>query len=157
MSECSVTGSIPSWMGSFTQLRLLYLGTNNLTGPIPPFDGLSSIMELYLNINQLTGPIPASLGGLTTLTKLYIDRLSISGPIPPSLGQLSSLKSLYLDNTQINGTIPEELANLLPALTALDLRVTKLVGTVPAGLLSNAIVCDGYAPWGWPAGSGPYW
>ena len=65
-------------MGRNTQnlsnLEVLVLGTNGLSGPIPPELGqLTRLTSLHLHGNQLSGSIPVELGNLTGLTRLRID------------------------------------------------------------------------------------
>ena len=90
-------GSIPSELGSLTNLALLNLGHNELTGRIPPELGsLARLTGLDLSDNQLTGPVPAELGNLTNLVSLQIGFNDLAGPIPPELGKLANLTSLQL-------------------------------------------------------------
>ena len=61
----------PVWFGVTCQgnsVTRLYLIINQLTGSIPSEVGsLSNLQFLGLNYNQLTGPIPSELGNLTNL------------------------------------------------------------------------------------------
>ena len=53
--------SVPE-LGSLTNLGMLSLGVNQLTGPIPPELGnLSGLLNLWLSDNRLTGCVPATL------------------------------------------------------------------------------------------------
>ena len=58
-----LTGSIPSSLGSLSNLRWLWLLNNDLTGSIPSSLGSlsSNLGVLWLRNNQLTGSIPAAL------------------------------------------------------------------------------------------------
>ena len=95
--ENQLTGSIPSSLGSLTNLEFLYLQRNQLEGSIPSSLGsLTSLRYLYLYDNQLTGSIPSSLGNLTNLKFLYLDINQLTGSIPSSLGNLTNLKGLGL-------------------------------------------------------------
>ena len=128
------TGSIPSNLGSLTELTVLDLSAGHLSGPIPPELGqLSRLTHLYLGNNQLSGPIPPELGQLSQLTHLSLSVNQLSGPIPPELGQLSRLTHLYLGNNQLSGPIPPELGQL-SQLTHLSLSVNQLSGPIPPEL-----------------------
>ena len=64
------SGTVPTSMGTFTDLYWLGLGGNNLNGTIPTSLGLLSNLEwLGLHLNRLTGTIPTSLGSLSLLSK----------------------------------------------------------------------------------------
>ena len=63
------TGTIPTWLGSFTYLNYLYLDGNHFTGAVPAELGnLTNLWDLTLNSNQLGGPLPAQLANLTNLS-----------------------------------------------------------------------------------------
>ena len=109
---------------------ILYLSSNNFSGPIPPEIGrLSQLEELNLSRNELTGPLPPELGNLTNLEKLDLRWNQLSGSIPSELGNLSKVE-LRLDGNQLSGRIPEELSKV----EALYLRDNKLSGSIPAEL-----------------------
>ena len=144
LSERGLTGTIPSELGSLSNLGGLYLGGNSLSGTIPPELGsLSRLAVLSLWGNELSGTIPAQLGDLSNLLWLYLDRNQLSGTIPAQLGNLSNLLWLYLDRNQLSGSIPAQLGNL-SNLTSLVLSENQLTGQIPAelGRLSNLTRLD---------------
>ena len=96
-------------------MTLLELGTNSLTGSIPPQLGnLTNLVHFYLNNNSLTGFIPGELGNLTNLLNLNVSSNSLSGTIPSELGNLGqNLSSLSLNNNELCGAIPPTLINLV--------------------------------------------
>ena len=64
LNDNQLTGSIPSSLGSLTNLAQLFLSDNQLTGSIPSSLGsLTNLLEGHLELrnNQLTGSIPAAL------------------------------------------------------------------------------------------------
>ena len=130
----SLTGEIPSSLGSLSELKALSLASNSLTGPIPSSLGnLSQLEDLFLRYNSLSGPIPSSLGNLSELKVLALDSNSLTGTIPGSLGNLSQLESLVLQYNSLSGTIPGSLSNL-SRLEKLYLGSNGLSGTVPGSL-----------------------
>ena len=73
----SLSGSIPSELGSLIKLTHLDLSSNSLTGEIPrELSGLSNLVEIRLSGNSLTGCIPSALkdvktNDLSSLNMLY--------------------------------------------------------------------------------------
>ena len=53
---------------------------------------LSNLTLLRLEWNDLTGAIPAQLGKLTRLESLYLGGNRLSGAIPAELGNLTNLQ-----------------------------------------------------------------
>ena len=134
-----LTGTIPSELGSLTNLQSLSLGLNHLTGEIPAELGnLSNLRSLWLRLNQLTGEIPAELGNLSNLQELALGGNHLTGEIPAELGNLSNLQILRLQENQLTGEIPAELGNLSD-LHWLSLYNNQLTGAIPVELgdLSN--------------------
>ena len=59
LSQNSVTGNIPSTLGTLTRLENLNLSHNNLGGSIPPsFENMASLTIANLSYNNLEGPVP---------------------------------------------------------------------------------------------------
>ncbi len=133
-----LSGGIPSRLGSLTNLTLLWLSNNRLEGQIPMALGrLSQLKQLNLNTNNITGTIPAELGDLSSLERLWLHRNELSGPIPNSLGQLSNLERLWLYSNELTGSIPASLGELSD-LVAWRLSGNNLTGCVPEGLAAVA-------------------
>ena len=111
-----LSGSIPTELGTLTNLEDLNLYGNNLTGIIPAELGnLSKLWSLDLGGNQLSGSIPAEVGNLGMLERLWLGANLLSGTIPAELGNLSTLQSFDLSfgNNQLTGSIPMSFLNLV--------------------------------------------
>ena len=133
-----LSGPIPPELGNLVSLKRLFLLQNELSGPIPPeLARLGNLNELLLNHNVLTGPIPPELGGLTGLAELGLQLNELSGPIPSELGSLANLTTLNLCCNQLSGPIPPKLGNLV-SLKRLFLLQNELSGPVPSELGSLA-------------------
>ena len=116
------------------RVSVLWLGDNNLQGPIPPELGnLSNLRRVYLSGNQFTGVIPPELGSLAKLTWLWLSNNDLTGPIPPEIGDLANLEDLNLFDNNLSGAIPPEL-DALENLTDLSLSSNKLSGPIPPEL-----------------------
>ena len=134
--EIQLSGTVPSWIGEFTELERLYLSRNQLEGPIPVWlSNLSNLthLNLWVTGNQLTGPIPTQLGNLSNLTVLALYGNQLTGSIPPGLGNLSKLTYLQLYRNQLTGPIPSQLGSL-SALKELILHRNQFTGSIPAEL-----------------------
>ena len=130
----SLTGSIPTWLGSMNSLGGLYLHRNNLTGSIPSELGqLTRLRRLWIDRNELTGSIPAALGSMSNLGTLNLHTNRLSGSIPTELGNLSRLQHIGFHNNQLTGTIPSQLGNL-DELTRLWVSNNRLTGSIPGAL-----------------------
>ena len=116
-SECSFTGTIPTWLGDMASLEYLKLDQNGLEGPLPvELEKLYNLKHLDL-ADQRSGSGGISGGVLgfalqTQLTELYLQHNDFSGAIPTTL-----LEGLEIDE-----------------LVTVDLRFNALTGAVPTEL-----------------------
>jgi len=107
------TGDIPSQIGMLSQLDYLNLGTGILSGSIPSQIGqLSHLLYLNFGGGNLIGTIPSQIGMLLNLTLLALDNNHLDGTIPSQIGMLSNLYHLTLSNNDLRGEIPTQLENL---------------------------------------------
>ncbi|RCV42871.1 hypothetical protein SETIT_9G250000v2 [Setaria italica] len=113
---------------------MLYLGSNRITGPIPPSIGrLTSLTLLDISYNQLSGSIPPEIGHLKKLTVLELTRNKLCGPVPMEIGHLTALGTLRIGQNELVGRVPEELG-LLRHVDLLDISSNNLHGDIPASL-----------------------
>ncbi len=127
-------GTIPSALGSLTELRRMDLYDNSLSGGIPAsLGGLSHLEFMFLNGNDLSGSIPSRLGDLSQLRTLSLGGNALTGSIPGQLGNLTNLKALILTGNGISGEIPASIARL-SNLTWLSLGNNDLTGEIPSAL-----------------------
>ena len=127
----SLTGPIPAWLGDLGNLTKVYLRKNYLSGTIPVKIGnLSELVMFDAGANQLSGSIPVKFGDLANLMWLYFDSNDLSGSIPVKLGDLSDLRLLALQRNDLSGSIPVELGDLSD-LTYLAVGGNNLSGSVP--------------------------
>ena len=98
----SLTGTIPSSIGSLTSLQYLKVYKNSLSGTIPSSIGsLTSLQQLYLYGNSLSGTIPGSIGLLILLTALHLESNRLAGTIPSSFNKLTRLSDLELETNYL--------------------------------------------------------
>ncbi|XP_047314799.1 protein NSP-INTERACTING KINASE 1-like [Impatiens glandulifera] len=109
------------------------LGTpsQDLSGFLSPSIGnLSNLQIVLLQNNNITGRIPEEIGKLSRLHTLDLSNNHFNEEIPISLSQLSNLQYMRLNNNSLSGKIPLSLANMTQ-LAFLDLSFNNLSGPVP--------------------------
>lgn len=128
------SGSIPTSLGDLDNLVSLDLRDNALTGSIPSELGnMNALQTLHLESNQLSSSIPTSITQLTTLKELVLDNNALTGSLPSTIGSMTALEKLSVVNNQLSGSIPSSIGTLAH-LNTLILAFNTLSGTVPAGL-----------------------
>ncbi len=82
---------------NFFWAELVFLSSNNLSGPLPGAKlstqaNPKKLRGLYLSDNDFTGIIPEQLCGFKSLQALFLDgNDQLAGSIPPCLSQLVNL------------------------------------------------------------------
>ncbi|GFR47270.1 hypothetical protein Agub_g8957 [Astrephomene gubernaculifera] len=115
------------------ELRLLFLGGNALSGPLPEaLTGLPDLRLLTVASNRLDGTLPASLSRLSLLEELDLSSNRLTGSVPRELcggnTRFSPLRDLMLSNNNLTGEL-----NLLEcdSLINLDMQNNNLYGNLP--------------------------
>ncbi|CAB9526821.1 leucine-rich repeat receptor protein kinase [Seminavis robusta] len=131
MAGNKLSGSIFEELGQLSDLRVLSLEENSLTGTLPPVQW-PRLNVLRLNQNRLSGSIPSSI--LSASPSLQILDLSrnaeMTGRIPSEIGTASpAMEYLRLAHCQFEGTLPIELYDLAQ-LVGIDLQGNNLQGTM---------------------------
>jgi hypothetical protein len=124
----NLVGTLPADLDHLTNLRLLFLGNNVLSGQIPPLAGLQSLTDVALGTNFLSGSLPA-LVGLPDLVSLDCGNNELSGTIPP-LDALTSLRRIDLSDNLFSGSIPP--LDALGNLTVFNVGDNELSGEIPS-------------------------
>ncbi|KAL5207121.1 hypothetical protein ABZP36_031556 [Zizania latifolia] len=88
--------------------KVLNLGSNELTGLIPPEIGqLKALLSLDLSFNKLSGDIPQSICNLTNLLILDLSSNNLTGTIPASVNNLNFLSKFNISNNDLEGPVPD--------------------------------------------------
>ncbi|KAK7388756.1 hypothetical protein VNO78_23583 [Psophocarpus tetragonolobus] len=121
----------PDTISRLSQLRILSLRSNGLTGEIPSdFSNLTFLRSLYLQKNDFSGQFPATLTRLTRLVRLDLSSNNFTGQIPFSLNNLTHLTGLFLENNTFSGQIPNINSNLVN----FNVSFNRLNGSIPRTL-----------------------
>ncbi|KAI3714752.1 hypothetical protein L6452_21711 [Arctium lappa] len=122
----------PNTIGNLTQLRVLSLHSNGLTGGVPSdFSNLAFLRSVYLQDNMFSGGFPSSLSNLTRIMRLDLSGNKFSGDIPFSINSLTQLTGLFLQNNNFSGQIP----SINPGgLVEMNVSNNQLNGSIPRSL-----------------------
>lgn len=125
-------GPLPAVISQLTELRLLHLPGNSITGSLERLADLTKMVDLDLTGNKFTGTLEPlrsmpymqklkaadsgvhgrldPLSGMTKLTSLCLDNTKVAGTLDP-LGSLVDLEELLLSDVKISGNL-QPLANM---------------------------------------------
>nr|GLL41441.1 receptor-like kinase TMK4 [Ipomoea trifida] len=136
----SISGELPSEITQLASLQVLSVEQNFLSGPLPSFANMSSLVELYLDNNEFSSIPKDFLLGLPNLRTFSISDNALLGPwqIPSYLSESTSLGSFYASNASIDGLIPN-FFDSLPNLHNLRLSYNNLTGSLPGSFGSSGI------------------
>ncbi|KAK9996607.1 hypothetical protein SO802_021293 [Lithocarpus litseifolius] len=136
----SLSGILPSDLGTLTRLTTLSLQGNSFSGPIPSFANLTSLQQLYLDNNKFSSIPSGFFQGLTSLRTLTLSVNLNLAPwiIPTELTQATSLVTFYASSANIIGSLPDFFGSF-PSLHDLRLSENNLNGTLPKSFAGSGI------------------
>ncbi|KAK9058825.1 hypothetical protein SSX86_023668 [Deinandra increscens subsp. villosa] len=120
-------------LASLDQLRILDLRNNRLNGSVLPLVNCTNLKLVYLSGNDLSGWIPPEIASLTRLLRVDLSDNNLEGPIPDGITKLGRLLTLRLENNEISGEIPQSLSSL-SQISQLNLSNNELYGHLPENL-----------------------
>lgn len=116
---------------SLTQLRVLSLKRNHLSGPIPSLSNFIALKLLFLSYNEFSGKFPATATSLFRLYRLDLSHNNLSGQIPATVNHLTHILTLRLEENRFSGYIP---SLNLPNLQDFNVSGNRLSGKIPKTL-----------------------
>ncbi|CAL4903265.1 unnamed protein product [Urochloa decumbens] len=127
LSDAGLVGRIPDWFWTtFSNVKLLDLSHNLISGELPLNLEFMSVEFLHLQSNQLTGSLPRLPRGIKLLD---ISKNSLNGQLPSNFGAPFLQVALLFSNS-IPGIIPESICRW-PQLRVLDLSKNQLSRGLP--------------------------
>ncbi|KAF3456656.1 hypothetical protein FNV43_RR01310 [Rhamnella rubrinervis] len=140
LASQSLSGTLPSDLGTLTQLTTLSLQKNSFSGPIPLLANLTFLQDLYLDNNNFSSVPSGFFQGLTSLQTLSLSENSNLQPwsIPTDITQSSSLVSLTAGNANIIGSLPD-IFDSFPSLQNVRLSYNNLTGSLPSSFNGSGI------------------
>ncbi|KAL4382444.1 hypothetical protein AHAS_Ahas04G0234100 [Arachis hypogaea] len=141
VTECNLTGHLPTQICLGGSLVYLSAEGNHFTGPVPTsLKNCSSIVRIALHGNQIEGDITKAFGIYPNLKYIDLSDNKFYGQISPDWGKSHSLLNLIMSNNNISGHIPKQIAEAAK-LGRLHLSSNQLTGQVPKelGRLKNLL------------------
>lgn len=140
-------------LSQLSELRVLSLKGNGLTGTVPDLCGLTNLKILFLDHNRFTGPFPESLTTLRRLVVVVLSFNQFSGAIPRTLTRVQKLYIFRAENNNFTGEIP---ALNQSSLRFFNVSNNRLYGDIPATVAlasfnassfsGNPMLCGGPLP-----------
>ncbi|CAI8598586.1 unnamed protein product [Vicia faba] len=132
VNDNNLTGDLPNSVAYLSgNLQQFCVSNNQLNGSIPKgMDKFQNLISFSFEQNYFTGELPLELGSLKKLEQLLIYQNRLSGEIPDIFGNFTNLYMLSLGNNQFSGRIHASIGKC-KRLSLLDLEMNKLVGVIP--------------------------
>eukprot|EP00466_Bigelowiella_natans_P006734 jgi/Bigna1/129858/aug1.10_g4566 len=131
LSKCQLSGTVSNCRGNEganTNLTILDLSENNLSGSVPDMERWINLQVLSLNRN---GKLGGSLNGLPpTLRYLVLEGSNLEGNIE-RLGYLTELEKVYMAGNYLSGTLPSSIFRNNRNLKEIVLSHNTLSGSLP--------------------------
>ncbi|GMP92945.1 hypothetical protein CsSME_00042981 [Camellia sinensis var. sinensis] len=136
----NLTGFLPQNLGFLTALKSLNLSCNNLSGPLPSLDGLSSLQDLSLSNNSFSY-IPADFFfNMTSLESLYLDNNPFSRwLLTDSIQAALNLRIFSANACNVTWIIPYNFGSHHRRLRILHLAFNDLQGGLPDSFMRSSI------------------
>ncbi|XP_071916853.1 uncharacterized protein [Coffea arabica] len=138
-----LTGGIPTAFKDLQNLQGLTVGDNNLNGTLDSLCNLYSLTLVGLTTNQFSGSLPECFGNMTSLRDLTLGNNFLVSAIPNSFWKLKDLLQLNLSSNSLNGSLPLEVGTL-KAVTSIDVSANQFSGDIPSttGDLQNLLILN---------------
>ncbi|KAJ7943104.1 Receptor protein kinase-like protein [Quillaja saponaria] len=128
-------GSLPSSLGSLSELRHVNLRNNKFFGSLPAeLFGAQGLQSLVLYGNSLSGSVPNEIGKLKYLQTLDLSLNFFNGSLPTTITQCRRLRTLVLSQNNFSSPLPNGFGGNLLSLEKLDVSFNKFNGSIPSDM-----------------------
>ncbi|KAL8166873.1 hypothetical protein V2J09_008372 [Rumex salicifolius] len=133
LSDTGIVGPLPDNIGNaMPTLQILRLANNHINGSIPKsLCELTNLNLLDLRKNRLSGWIPDCWESSWLLLAVELSSNTLSGSIPNSLTEVRSLQLLSLANNSLQGELNMVFTSTCERLEVLDVGRNHLQGEIP--------------------------
>lgn len=141
LKQKGILGTLPPDLQNLSELVVLELFLNRISGPIPDLSGLSRLQTLNLHDNLFTSVPKNFFSGMNSLQEVYLENNPFDPwQIPETIKEATSLQNLTLSNCSIFGKIPDFFGSQsLPSLTNLKLSQNRLQGELPVSFAGTSL------------------
>lgn len=134
MSDNQITACLP--MSGDKSLGLdslhdVFLGRNQISGPLPEWMALVGIVHFDLSSNSISGTVPDVYTKMTSLEILQLAHNHLTGTFPAGLVFLPSMESINLAFNQLSGSLAAAPVTPGISLNSLNLGHNELTGSIP--------------------------
>lgn len=137
-----LTGSLPDWIGAWSQLKVMGFENNRLAGELPRvMASLTDLVTLDLKQNLFKGEIDV-VNSMQNLEYLYLSQNGFAAYVDPELflANLDSVRDLDVANNLLYGDeFPYRLLEK-PNLKLLDISANALRGSIPEINKTNSVL-----------------
>ncbi|XP_074284273.1 receptor-like protein EIX2 [Silene latifolia] len=144
LNDNMLIGEMPSCLRSLTNLKVLDIGGNNLSGKMLKWFSAEKLKELQilrLRGNKFSGTIPRHICSLPHLQIVDLGHNHFTGSIPPCLSNLTAMTLNLSQASHFNDAISEVIQGIERAYTStqlylvdIDLSCNNLIGSIPDNL-----------------------
>lgn len=107
LTECNLEGSV-SFLNQLPLLQSVILTKNKFTGSLA-LGNLTNLELLALGDNQLSGNIPKEIGTCVKLQEAHLQYNMFTGEIPEEINNCKDLRAFYCFWNQLSGKVPTSL------------------------------------------------
>jgi hypothetical protein len=132
----------PAGVGGWRALKEFSIHQNRVSGPFPfGFNNASQLQVLKLDRNPISGTVPLFTGWGSSLQKFCCNFCALSGPFPSmDFSRLTGLVEMYWDGNAFT-SLPSGLGDA-PNLRELSFNINSITGPFPAALCGLKSLTD---------------